>query len=471
MIKNIFKNDSQTSVNSKQVTIKLIIIFGLILALLIPQAMIQEIVHDRKSRQDEVEHNIATQIGGNADIVGPVISLPYRFEKETISYDENNKKKSIIEEIESMLYFTADELKVTSTVAVENKQKGIYKLPFFQSENELQATFSIPDFANLKIEEEFIDWEEAVLLMGVSDSKGIEEIPTLTIGDKKLNFSPASNRHDGLDNAIEVSISKENILQPMTIQLAVRGTKAVNFASTAKQNQLTMQSNWPHPNFESTVNYRAVNEYGSSGEQVVRENTLPTEKEISETGFTANWKENEFSMNQKTVWLATQQPPQLKSRLMGTEFVNMADHYQNTERSVKYMAMIIALVFMTFFIIELIKSTKVHPFQYIMVGSAIAVFFILLLAISEYTGFSIAYVIAAVATISLISLYSLSMFKSKSMAGNILLLLTALFIYLFTLLKAAQYSLLLGAVGLFVMIAIIMYVTRSIQWYQPKQAE
>ena len=223
-----------------------------------------------------------------------------------------------------------------------------------------------------------------------------------------------------------------------------------------------MKCNWPHPNFESTTTHYT----GNQPYTAVRQKSLPTEKEIHSDGFTATWKENQFSMNQKTTWLATEKTPNLNSRLMGAEFMNVSDYYKKSERSVKYMAMIIALVFVCFFIIELLKSTRIHPFQYVMVGAAIAVFFILLLAISEYIGFDLAYLFAALATIALIGLYSLSVFKSKSLATSVTIMLSVLFTFIFTILKAAEYSLLLGAIGLFVMVALIMYTTRKIQWYQ-----
>ena len=449
-----------STVNSRQVTIKLIIIFGLILALLIPQTMIKGLVKERKLRQKEVEENIAQQIGSYADVVGPVLAVPFKTEREVVSYNKKNEKEMTIVYDENTAFFTAESLSIHSFVNVNNKDKGIYKVPFFQSENKLTAKFQVPDFNKIETTEELIEWEKAKLLIDISDVKGIGEIPTAKIKDEERKFQPGNK--ELISNTIEIPITKEELSEPVEITFMARGTTALNFASTAKSNQLEMKSNWTHPNFESTTTHYT----GNQPYTAVRQNSLPTEKEIHSDGFTATWKENQFSMNQKTTWLATEKTPNLKSRLMGAEFMNVSDHYKKSERSVKYMAMIIALIFVCFFIIELLKSTRIHPFQYVMVGAAIAVFFILLLAISEYIGFDLAYLFAALATIALIGLYSLSVFKSKSLATSVTIMLTVLFTFIFTILKAAEYSLLLGAIGLFVMIALIMYTTRKIQWYQ-----
>ena len=453
--------------NSTRITIKLAIIFFLILAMLIPQQMIKDLVRERQGSQASIERNVAEQIGGAADVKGPILCLPYKSYTEVVSIDEQTKKR--FTEVETSIhyaYFTAEELRVNSEVEVTNKTKGIYKIPFFQAENTLQAIFLLPDFSQWSgIKAEDILQEEAFILMGISDLKGISETPTLSVNDNTYSFEPGGNGSELFHSPVHVKLPENSLGETteLSISLKLRGTSALNFASTAKANEVQMTSNWPHPNFESTMNSQAVvyTEQARHG----RNNTLPTERIINDEGFTATWQENQFSIEQPGQWLGANGHPSLSDRFMGAEFINVADQYDKTTRSVKYMAMIIALVFVAFFIIELLRANRVHPFQYVLVGSTIAVFFILLLALSEYLGFDVAYVVAAIATTGLIGLYSISVFRNRAMAISISILLLILFAFIFMILTAMEYSLLLGSIGLFLILAAVMYVTRNVRWY------
>lgn len=471
-MKNFLKNTADVAVNSTKITLKLAIILALILVLLIPQKMISDLVRERQGRQSDVTYAIADQIGGQEDVVGPILCIPYDEKTEKVTYDQETKlTKTEVARKKTYAYFTAQRLDITSNVEVINKNKDIYKVPFFQSKNEIEGLFAKPNFEKWEnILEEDIHWDEAFILVGVTDMKGISESPKVNLAGETIEFEPGGNGSTLLGSVIHAKLpetfSKDG--GAFSIEMALRGTEALNFASTAKDNQLEMTSNWPDPNFESTINSPThyIEKAVSNSAQVFdRGNTLPIKREITDEGFTAVWNENQFSIDQPGQWLERAVQPNLHNRLMGTEFINLADEYDKTDRSVKYMALIIALVFVTFFIIELLKESRVHVFQYVLVGSAIAIFFILLLAISEYVGFNLAYLLASTATTALIGLYSLSVFRNKGMAISISALLIALFVFLFVILIAAQYSLLIGAIGLFVILALIMYVTRNVKWY------
>lgn len=469
---NILKSTTERVADGAKITLKLIIILGMILILLIPQEMVKNLIHDREYRQQDIERNIAAQIGSNQDIVGPILCIPYIQEESITVKDNQGKEKTEIEKKNRIAYFSAESLNIQSDVDVENKEKAIYKVPFFQSENQLSGHFVKPDFTTWEIDEANVRFNEAFVILGISDLKGISGKPVLNLGSEAIEFQPGTKNSDILPTGIHAELPEnwQKNAQDFQIQFDVRGTSALNFASTAKSNSLSMTSNWPHPNFESTMNemnaMATATEY-SQPTYIMRNNTLPTERVINEdnSGFNAEWNESQFSLEQPSQWLSTERVPNFYSRLMGTEFINVADHYNKTDRSVKYMALVISLVFLSFFLIELLKQLRVHPFQYIMIGSAIAVFFVLLLAISEYLGFNLAYLIAAISTIALIGIYSVSVLKSKPLASAVSLLLAILFTFIFVILIAVDYSLLIGAIGLFVIIAIVMYATRNVNWY------
>lgn len=453
--KNKFSKGTKT-------TLKLIIIFILMVILLVPQSLIRDLVQERSNRQMNLTASISNQIGDEQDVTGPILCIPYLEEIVTM--------KGKIKEIKyenRFAFFTAKELLINSNAQVENKTKGIYKIPKFESINTIKGRFSVPDFSKWEIKPKLIQYDKAFILMKISDLKGINKTPKITYLNETIEFNPmTTTQNKTIFGDIKAGLPENWQEQEtsFTIHLELRGTKAINFASTAKTNKMTMTSNWLHPNFESTVKLSRSGKYAVHNRH--RANTLPNEREITDTGFTANWEESQFSIEQPTQWLSSEGSPNLKSRLMGVQFVNVADQYAKTERSAKYMLLVVSLVFLTFFIIEMLKSVSVHPFQYVLVGLAIAVFFVLLIALSEYMKFDLSYLVAAISTTVLISLYSLSVFKHKGMASSIGILLIALFAFIFVILTAADYSLLLGAIGLFLILAIVMYATRNIQWTQ-----
>jgi len=459
-------------VDGAKITLKLLIIFGMILALLVPQFMISGLVKERSNRKAEITRNIAHQLGGSQDVIGPILCVPYEERQELVKYDAKNKKLTEIETVEKVAFFTAEELSVMSKPTVKNKEKSIYKIPYFESENQLAGHFTIPDFSKWEIDEKDILWDKTYIAVGLSELKGITTAPTCTIEGELLTFEPGRAGATFLPGGMHVKVGSDWLERggKFDITVSSRGTGALNFASTAKSNTLSMESNWPHPNFESALSSPdVVYDYESGGRSTSnrRNNSLPTDYTILEQnqGFTATWAESQFSVDQPRQWLQGKSYPNLQSRLMGTKFINVADHYSKTKRSVKYMAMIIALVFLSFFLMELLKGSRVHPFQYIMVGGAIAVFFVLLLALSEYVGFNKSYLAASLATISLVGLYSISVFKNKGLAFGVSLLLAILFVFIFVILIAVEYSLLLGAIGLFLILALVMYFTRNVKWY------
>ncbi len=476
---NLFNQAKKNVSNGTRVTIKLIVIFFLILILLIPQNMILDLIRERSNRQYDVEHSVANQVGGPIIFTGPVLAIPYTHNEEIIIKDENSKNKVSVETSTEYAYFTAKELLIESKTDVENKKKSIYKIPFIRSENTLSGNFTEPDFSNWDfIAPEHIKWDEAIIIAGIEDPNGLSDNPTIQWGNETLAFQPGSLGSSIFSNAIYAKLPKDwNDNRDFSISVQLRGTSSIDFASTANSNTMNMTSNWPHPNFESLQNSRydmsgpAIDDYSNSSCEN-RGSSLPVSYEIytEGTGFTSEWVESQFSIQQRPQWLSIEQAPNLCSRLMGVEFVNMSDNYSKTKRSIKYMALIIALVFTAFFIIELLRANRIHPFQYTLVGIAIAVFYLLLLAFSEYFGFNWAYLIASTATIALIGFYSVSIFKNKQLAAGVSTMLAVLFAFIFVILNATEYSLIIGSIGLFIILATVMYATRNITWYSKAES-
>ena len=231
-----------------------------------------------------------------------------------------------------------------------------------------------------------------------------------------------------------------------TIEFDLKGTEALHLAPLGKATSYFMNSNWPHPNFQG-----------------IGAGFAPVERQVNELGFNATWKSTKFNAAYAYEWL--DHGLHLDGQHMGVNFYQMSNHYTKAERSVKYMLLIVGLIFLSFLLSELLNKMKIHPFQYILVGAAIVVFYLLLLAISEYAGYNISYLISSVSTIILVAAYCSSVFKSRKLVMLEALLLIALFTFLFVIINAMEYSLLMGAIGLFVILGMTMFFTRKIRWY------
>ncbi len=453
--------------NGAKITLKLVIILGLTLVLLIPQILIQDLVRERKNRQREVSHSIGAQVGGAMDVTGPLLVVPYTDRLRVISKADEDKGEGVYIGEDNYAVFGALDLKIKSDTEVGLKKKSIYKIPFFTATATMEGSFETADFSDWpKIKPEDIHWDQAFIMLGINDLKGITDAPVIKWGDQELVVKTGNKSTSIIASGVHADLPEDwREARNFSISLFLRGTNALNFGSNASSAEMTMESNWPDPNFESTQNQ---GDYLISGDyNYVRTSTLPTEYDIrkDKSGFTAHWVESAFSGNTMNRWLAADYSPVLLDRMMGAEFVNVSSNYKETSRSVKYMFVIIILIFTTFFVAEVLRGNKVHPFQYVLIGISIAVFFVLLIAISEYLSFGQSYLIASAVTILLISWYSSTIFHDRQIPVYIGLLLVALFAFIYIIINATEYSLLFGAIGLFIVLALVMYVTRNVQWY------
>ncbi|MEZ5071262.1 MAG: cell envelope integrity protein CreD [Bacteroidales bacterium] len=191
---------------------------------------------------------------------------------------------------------------------------------------------------------------------------------------------------------------------------------------------------------------------------------VPSETETGEEGFTAHWKVNYLNRSYPQHWFDKSQD--LEESAFGVHFLIPVDHYQKTERSIKYALMFIALSFLIFFLTELLAGTRMHPIQYLLVGMALVVFYTLLISLSEHIGFGLAYLASALSTVLLVGLYIGSTSGRKKQGLMTAGLLAVLYAFLYTTLQMQDFALLLGSLGIFLVLAIIMYVSRKVNWYK-----
>ncbi len=434
-------NLSTDSSNGKTVFgklfVKTIIIFGMALGLWLPTNLIMETVKERAGRQQEAINDISNKWAGKQTVIGPILMLPY--------YLNSKNDKGVMVAEKAVSYFLPDKAEYTATISPEKRHRGIYQVIVYRSEVSIQGKFNPLQWQQLKILPENIIWNEAALIFKVEHNlRGINDDLFIKWNDQSLVFDPqpagVSGLQDGFITPISFSAEEAGKEHAFNMNFSLNGSQQLLFTATARENKMNMKSTWPDPSFTGFK--------------------LPDAREVNASGFNANWK----FINRSVPMVWKNNFYDLSSSQIGTELLIPVDSYNKTERSVKYALLCIMLTFAAFFLIETIYKKSLHLVQYGLAGLALVLFYTLLLSISEYTGFNIAYLIAGGATIGLVALFVGSVMHSSRLAIFISFVLTVVYSYIFTIIQLQDYALLMGSIGLFISLAIIMYFSRKLQW-------
>ncbi|MEO5942676.1 MAG: cell envelope integrity protein CreD [Ferruginibacter sp.] len=427
--------------HSNRILIKGLITGGLILLMLIPTVYINNLINERELRQKEVVREVSSKWSSAQTLAGPFLVVPYT---DTVL---NSDGKAVA--VKTKLLLLANELNVNGKIFPEERPRSIYKVLLYKTDISINGSFKINWPAEINTAN--IDYANAKLCFGLSDFKGIEEVIYVNFNNQRLLMKPGLPVNDFGDVglSVPVNLTAENaVLEiPFSMNVKIKGSEQLHFIPTSASSKFQLTSQWPSPSFDG--------------------NMLPSNREISEKGFSATWNINNANLPFGTV--VKENTINIKTSDFGVSLVQPADQYNKTSRSVKYAILFIGLTFAFFFIIELMQKKPFHPVQYVLVGLALVIFYTLLLAISEYILFDYAYIIAAVATILLISFYAKSHFKSWKTAGIFFTLLSCLYGFIFILIRLEDTALLVGSIGLFVVLALVMFASRKINWYGSKE--
>lgn len=410
----------------------------LIIVMLIPVALISDLVRERENRQQEVVDEISSKWASAQTIKGPVISVPYY-------YNSRNADGKIVRMM-SNFCLLPEQLDINGEVLPQKRHRSLYDVTVYRSDMTLKGSFDASVVSKLNIPGENIDWTKAELHLGIDDARGLEEevMVNWDTGSKVLEASidGAILRGDELVTGISIAPGEK---KDFNINLKLKGTGSLYFTPVGKVTSVNLNSPWNDPAFDGAY--------------------LPNDgPEINDSGFNASWKVLQVSRGYPQYWKGDNRP-QFDKTAFGVKLLQPADGYAKTKRSVKYAILIISLTFVVFFFLEILQKKQVHPLQYILVGIALTVFYTLLLSISEYTGFNSAYLVAALATVTLISWYTYTIFKKFRIMAGFSVALGSIYAYIFFLIQLKDYALLFGSIGLFVILAIIMYYSRNIDWY------
>lgn len=425
-------------------SMKAALIIVLLLLLLIPLGMIGDLVWERESRSDSAAAEIIGSAGGHLDIIGPVVILPYDVVERV--YREGNWIRE--QKPGGEVFAAPEEVGIRIDLKTEYRVRGIYRVPVYEARLDIDGVIPALD-SDFLPEGAILRSEGIRIFTGFGDMRGIKAISSLTLGDRQFEFRPES-AGENLGGGIAVYPAGVDLYSApieFSWDMELSGGGRVTATPLGRDSRLEISGDWPSPSFGGAV--------------------LPRDRQVSEKGFSAVWVIPEVSRPIGSHWKSGDAPLySLRSHALEVRLMEPVGTYTRARRSVKYGALFLLLPFVVFFLFEAFGKARIHPVQYLLAGAADVLFYMLLLAVSEHLGFDFAYLIAAAASTVLLSLYSLQ-FTGRSPRGLVMpLVLGGAYLWLWVTLQSEDYALLIGAVGLFALVALVMTVTGKVNWYR-----
>lgn len=456
----------------ESITLKLITMGVLVLLLLIPVNMVNDLIKERYQRQKSVFNEVTDKWGDAQTLIGPVLKVPYLKLTRVVEIDENKEEKITFVETVELAYFLPDELKFEGKILPEMRYRGIYEIVVYNSQVVLSGQFSTPDLSFLNVAEENILWDQAAVLIQVSEQKAIQENLVLNWNETQSNFNPdpsaillkskpsyyatesKSYNYEShcLKSNVEVRpfVQGEELNYNFSLAINLNGSESLNFIPIGKETNVSITSTWPNPSFGGHF--------------------LPDSKTISESGFDAQWKVLHVNRSYPQQF-SNPNNYNFENSSFGVELFVPVDHYQKSTRAAKYSVLFIVLTFLIFFFVQLLNKVRIHPFQFLIIGITICIFYTLLIAISEHLSFGISYLISSLTIIGLITTFSAGVSKNTKVISIISGVLAVLYIFIFAIIQMEDYALLVGNIGLVVIMAVVIYLSNKVNWYQLKNEE
>jgi inner membrane protein len=436
--------------------IKLLGVGALVLLLLIPLTMIRGVLNERLARRNEAVNDITASWGKEQNVIGPVLGIPYKYRfkkvREESTPDGRVERREAEETAVGNAYFLPETLDITGEATTQTLYRGIYNAAVFRAQLVLSGKFPVPDFGALKIEPADVIWKDAFVTIAVNDLRGTRDALMLGWNGSKYPLLPGSQVPGYTTGATAFLRQDVALANPVTfsIELDFNGSNGIYFAPFGVQNRVTLKSNWPDPGFRGAF--------------------LPIERSVRPDGFEAQWRVSYYGRDYPQQWTSQAGNQRFTTQSVaasrfGAEFLSILDAYRFVERSIKYGVLFLVLVFTTFFLFEVTARQKIHPFQYLMVGAALCLFYLLLLSVSEFVTFGAAYLIAALAATALITWYCRYFLGGGMRTLIIGAGLASVYTFLYITLRQQDYALLMGSIGLFLVLALVMFVTRKVDWY------
>lgn len=427
----------------ESVVVKLTFIAVLVIALLIPSAWIQEIITERQARQADLAKTVSDQWSADQLVEGPVLVIPY---KRPASGMDTTKSREVFEN----LYILPENLKIDADVNGQKLHRGIFDVAVYSSQITVAGSFNMPDLAKLSLLPQQLLLNKAHLEFAISDLKGLRTNPVVNIRGVNIAAEPVFNRNDVFDNGLQVAIDLSNNTGPIPFifRLDIKGSQQLTFLHTGKTTDVMVKGNWCSPSFDGRY--------------------LPDDRKVNNNGFSAHWRALYYNRPFPQQWVGNDTLLSSKKNVeqasFGVKLILPVDQYQKTMRTAKYGILIIILTFTSLLLTELIRKQHIHAFNYLLIGVAMIIYYTLLLSFAEQVGYNLAYLIASLATIGLVSWFISSLLKNNAAAAMFAFILTIFYGFIFIIIQLEDLSLLIGSIALFIIVGILMYVSRKINW-------
>ena len=450
---------------------KILIVIALTLVICIPLSMIHFTLSERAAFREQAVASIAADSVREQTITGPILVIRYSDTyDETVTVPDGAKTKTeIVTRTESRSYLVfPNELAVDSSIQTDRRYRGIHQVLVYGGKHFIAGDFVLPPMNELPraSAKSKLALGEASIALGIADVRGIRNIPKIDWNGDIIEFEQSTGLA-ALASGLHATLPALTLAEPARIKfsfaLGLDGIERQHFVPVGKSNKFSVKSNWPHPQF--------------SGDFL----PSPSERTINETGFSANWNISSLStMAQKqlrsaeeaTALTAAGAPrPTAGVDTFSIGFIEPVNVYSLAERATKYGLLFVALTFAAFFVFEIMKRLPIHPVQYLLVGLALVLFFLLLVSLSEHIAFAWAYLAASAGCIVLIGFYLSFVLRDWHRGMGFGVALTLLYGALYGLLMSENNALVLGSMLLFVVLAAVMVATRKVDWYQVGKAE
>jgi inner membrane protein len=422
-------------------------------------------MHERESRAEEVMQEVSGKWSGSQTLSGPILVIPFKATRKL----DHGKDGIELEEYTEKYFLMPETLSITGQVTPTVLHRGIFDAAVYSSELDTKANFSRPDFKSLNIDEEKVVWKDAYMIFAITDLRGISDNPVFTVGGNAKPTEPSSNLGISVRKLTRVTnsaypspeqadiadlssngiiarlgwMSEQDFAGATSIKIKLKGSQRLSFNPTGKTTTVQLNGTWKDPSFDGEF--------------------LPEDRKISEQGFSATWKILHYNRPFSQQWIESGE--KLSGAEFGVTLIVPVDQYQKSIRTSKYGQLIIILTFVALFLVEITKKIRIHPFQYILIGAALIIYYTLLISFSEQVGYNVAYWVASLATVGLISFYSVSFLKSRQLVTLFTSLLVIFYTFIFIIVLQQDFSLLLGSIGLFLIVGSLMYFARKVTWY------
>lgn len=426
---------------------RLAVMAVLAIALLVPLLWVHAIVSERASRRNEAVRHLSDTWGGAQVLGGAVLAVPY-----SVTWTDNSGR---VQRAAHHAFFLPRQLHVEGQIAAETRRRGIFRVPVYRATVKMTGIFVPPAASALPSAVERVEWDQPTLQIGVRYPRGIVRRAVLSWRGQAVPLTGGAIEtglfSTGLHARLPAIDPEARTGFPFELTLDVNGTREFHVLPAADETTVTVASGWPHPSFSGAP--------------------LPETRRVDDAGFSAQWRVQDFGRAYPAAWTTqAMNREDLSARAVASAFgvtlIEPVDIYQQAERAVKYAFLFVVLTFLVFFLWEVLGAASLHPMQYTFVGFAMCVFYMLLVSISEHAGFDAAYTLSSTVITLLIAGYATSVLGGVRKGASVLAALAGLYGFLYLLLRLEDYALLAGSIGLFIVLALVMFTTRRMNWYE-----